>query len=79
MAAEGTLNLEGLSVYLPTGQLLTDGSQQFGNSTWVNIVGAPVPVPELSTMTMMLVGFSGLLCLAAIRRRKSSEIACATA
>jgi hypothetical protein len=74
----GTLNLDGLTAYLQGYGQLQPGIFTDPNGKLVDIVDT-APVPELSTMTMMLVGFSSLLCLAAVRRRKSSEIACATA
>jgi hypothetical protein len=71
----GTLNLDGLSAYLQGYGPLQNGIFTDANGNLVDIVGAPVPEP--ATITMMLTGFSSLLCLAAVRRRKS-EIARAT-
>jgi hypothetical protein len=73
----GTLNLDGLSAYLQGYGLLQNGIFTDANGNLVDIVGASAPVPEPATITMMLTGFSSLLCLAAVRRRKS-EIARAT-
>jgi fibronectin-binding autotransporter adhesin len=74
--SSGTLNLDGLSAYLQGYGLLKNGIFTDANGNLVDIVGAPVPVPEPATITMMLAGFSSLYLLA-VRRRKS-EVARAT-